>query len=265
MTELQFIEAFLRDNHEYVRERYRNRANVTVTPKAHVGDLLTEVDLTLQQRARARAAEVFPGDLFVGEEEGLAAYPEDPNARCWVMDPIDGTYNFVRGLYPMFGVSLAFARDGVPQAGGVLLPMTGDLFLAERGAGATLNGRRLHSSTVPALNAACINIDFSGPRSRATALERSDRLMREVNQVRCYGCAVVSICQVASGDSEAYIHMSLTPWDYAASQIIVEEAGGRASRLDGSPLRLFDEDLGVIFSNGPLHDEIVRLLGPGRQ
>ena len=259
-TEIQLIEEFLNGIREYIQERYAVRGRMAVETKANASDLLTEVDVTVQHRAIDLLRERFPEDLFVGEEEGFARYPENTNARCWVMDPIDGTYNFVRGLMPSFGVSLAFVEHGLPQAGGVLFPISGDLFLATRGGGASRNGRALAVSRADRLDHACVSVDFSNAADRARLIERGHRLLREAGQVRCYGCAVLAICQIASGDAEAYLHMSLTPWDYAASQVIVEEAGGRASRLDGTPLRLFERKEGVLFTNGRLHSEVLSLI-----
>ncbi len=237
------------------------RERLAVATKNNASDLLTEVDLTVQRRAVEAINRAFPRDDFVGEEEGLARIPAHPDGRCWVMDPIDGTYNFVRGMMPMFGVSLAFVEHGVPQAGGVLMPVTGDLLLAERGGGAYRNGQRLRVSTVRTLEECSLGVDFGDGNDRIVLFERSGALLRAVGQLRCYGCAVLSLCQIATGDADAYVHLTLTPWDYAASQLLVEEAGGRASRLDGSPLRLFDRKRGVLFSNGALHDTIVELVG----
>jgi len=259
--EIRLIEKFLTDISAYVLEHYVARERLAVATKNNASDLLTEVDLTVQRRAVEAINRAFPRDDFVGEEEGLARIPAHPDGRCWVMDPIDGTYNFVRGMMPMFGVSLAFVEHGVPQAGGVLMPVTGDLLLAERGGGAYRNGQRLRVSTVRTLEECSLGVDFGDGNDRIVLFERSGALLRAVGQLRCYGCAVLSLCQIATGDADAYVHLTLTPWDYAASQLLVEEAGGRASRLDGSPLRLFDRKRGVLFSNGALHDTIAELVG----
>lgn len=260
LTETILIEDFLLGIQNYVRDRYAARELIAVSTKSNASDLLTEVDVTVQQRAIARVAELFPGDAFVGEEEGLACTPTDPNARCWVMDPIDGTYNFVRGILPAFGVSLAFVEHGVPQAGGVLFPATGDLFLAERGAGAQRNGRPLRVSNVRTLEQCSIGVDFADGQDRLRLMRQANAIIRDAGQIRCHGCAVIGICQVASGDADAYLHLSLTPWDYAASQVIVEEAGGRATRPDGRPLHLFDGNEGVLITNSAIHDIILRAL-----
>lgn len=262
MNEIAFIEWFLRDIEPYVREKYASRATVAVSSKEDVTDLLTEVDLSIQKRFVEQAGDRFPGDLIVGEEGEYARYPEDPEARVWLIDPIDGTYNFVRGLFPVFGVSIAFAAGNTAVAGGVSLPITGDLFLAESGGGAYRNGQRIQVSTSRRLEGACLDVDFSSPSERMDLFRRAEGLFGKTGQLRCRGAAVVSLCSVATGDTEAYLHAGLTPWDFAAGEIIVKEAGGVSSRLDGSPLRLFDPCAGILMSNGALHQDILDNLQP---
>jgi myo-inositol-1(or 4)-monophosphatase len=263
MRELTFIEEFLRENAAYARDKFAARDGLTVTTKSDPTDLLTEVDLTLQKRATDRIRALYPGDVIVAEEGEFARMPKDPQARCWVMDPIDGTNNFVRGLFPIFGVSIAFAKGGQAVAGGVCLPGTGDLFLAERGAGAFRNGRRLQVSEVQSVSEARIDMDFSTVADRRGMVERGAALLCGAGQLRCHGSAVASICQIASGDIDAYVHMTLHPWDYAAAQLMVEEAGGMATRHDGTPLALFDGRKGVIISNGAIHEETRLMMGGG--
>ncbi len=262
MREIDFIELFLRENAAYVRNKFNDKSGLTVSTKAHAGDLLTEVDLTIQKRFVDKVTATFPDDIVVGEEGEFARYPRPGESRVWVIDPIDGTYNFVRGLYPVFGISIAFTVNGECIAGGVLLPMSDDLFLAERGSGSYHNGHRLRVSDVRQANEACIQVDFSDLEDRKALIKRALDMLRTVGQLRSIGSAVASICQVAMGEAEGYLHMSLCPWDYAASQLIVEEAGGMASRLDGSPLRLFDNRSGVLITNGAIHREMLGLITP---
>jgi myo-inositol-1(or 4)-monophosphatase len=134
------------------------------------------------------------------------------------------------------------------------------LFMAERGAGSFCDEQRLRVSEVQQVSQARVDFDFSGLNDRTVFLERALRIVHEAGQLRCYGSAVASLCHVATADSEAYVHMNLAPWDFAAAQLIVEEAGGKSSRLDGSPLRLFDKRNGILISNGPVHQELLRLL-----
>ena len=114
--ELALTARLLRELAGYVQECHARRNELTVTQKAHASDLLTEADLTVQKRAMAEVGRCFPGDFFIGEEEGAASAATDPSGRCWLMDPIDGTFNFVRGLFPVFAVSLAFCNGGKAQA-----------------------------------------------------------------------------------------------------------------------------------------------------
>ena len=262
MHEIQLIEKFLRDNAGYVREKYLRRDTVTVTSKGDPSDLLTEVDLTVQKRFVEAARAAFPSDMVVGEEGALARIPENPDIRAWVIDPIDGTYNFVRGMNPVFGISVAFVEGGLARAAGIIFPLSGDLFLAERGGGSFRNGQRLRVSEVQHLAEACVEIDFSTAEDRKTFLARSLGVMRGAGQIRCIGAAVGGICQAATGDADGYLHMTLYPWDYAAAQLVAEEAGAVATRLDGSPLRVFDGKEGVLVTNGAIHDAVLGLILP---
>jgi myo-inositol-1(or 4)-monophosphatase len=263
MNEITFIETFLKANLEYTLEKYQDRDTITVTSKSDATDLLTEVDLTLQKRAIDQIGENFPGDTIVAEEGTYNRFPDDPNVRCWVMDPIDGTSNFVRGMFPLFGISLAFAMGGESVAGGVLFPGTGDLLLAERGSGATLNGKPVRVSDIQSLAEARVDLDFSGLSDRRAMLDRASDIILGTGVLRCHGSAVCSIAQIATGHVDGYVHMTLNPWDYAAAQLLVEEAGGLATRHDGTPLKLFDNRKGVVISNGAVHEELLSKLRGG--
>jgi len=260
MTEIEFIEDFLRENAQYAREKYAMRQEITVTAKRDANDLLTEVDLTLQKRAVDQIRDRFPGDSIVAEEGEFSAIPKEPSGRCWVMDPIDGTNNFVRGLFPVYGISIGFALNGEAVSGGVMLPGVDRMLLAERGGGATMNGAPIRVSEVQTLEESRIDLDFSGIWDRRAIVDKALGVLIESGQIRCHGSAVASLAQVASGDAEAYVHMSLSPWDYAACQVIVEEAGGMATRHDGTPLRLFDGRKGVLVSNGAIHEALMALI-----
>ncbi|MBX3177843.1 MAG: inositol monophosphatase [Candidatus Hydrogenedentes bacterium] len=260
MTEIGFIKKFLVENMAYAREKFAAREAITVTSKRNANDLLTEVDLTLQKRAVDQIRRNFPGDQVVAEEGEFARAPHDPSARCWIMDPIDGTNNFVRGIFPVYAISIAFAIHGRTVASGIGLPGMDLIYLAEEGQGAFCGDRRLVVSEVQSLAEARVDLDFGGVEDRDAWLERGQELFRQAGQLRCHGSAVASIGQIASADLDAFVHMTLNPWDYAAAQLIVEEAGGMASRLDGKPLRLFDGKQGVLITNGAIHKEILRLL-----
>ena len=260
MREIDFIEQFLRRNMEYVVEKYRDKSLLTVTTKGEPADLLTEVDLTIQKRFIDALQEVYPRDEVVAEEGDFGKLPENKNVRVWVIDPIDGTYNFVRGMNPLFGISIAFVEEGLARCAGVAFPLSGKVFLAEQGSGSFCDGKRLRVSDIQHLGECCVEIDFSIMEDRRLFMNRATDIMRHAGQIRCQGAAVGGICQVATGDVDGYIHMTLHPWDYAAAQLIAEEAGGMATRLDGSPLRVFDGKHGVIISNGAVHQAMLDLI-----
>jgi len=261
-TELDFIERFLKRISGYVVEKWESRHLVTVTSKGDPADLLTEVDLTVQKRFADALNQAFPDDALVAEEGSLSRLPDTPDGRAWVVDPIDGTYNFVRGMRPLFGVSIAFVEDGKTRCAGVAFPLDNRFFLASRNGGAWCDGRPLRVSEINRLEEACVEIDFSVMEDRQMFMKRASNIMLRAGQIRCCGAAVGGICQVAAGESEAYIHMTLHPWDYAAAQLIAEEAGGMATRLDGSPLRVFDRKQGVLISNGAVHRDILAIIRP---
>ncbi len=260
MNELAFITAFLRDNWTYVLDKYRDKRLLTVTSKVNPNDLLTEVDLTVQKRFVEAAAKAYPADLVIGEESGLDVVPKELPERAWLIDPIDGTYNFVRGLNPAFAVSIAFAYQGQIRAAGAAMPLNGKLFTAEAGKGAACDGKPIVVSPVQHLEEACIEMDFGAPDERRSLLRRAADLLRKAGQIRCQGSAVVGICQVASGEADGYVHVGLHPWDYAAAQLIAEEAGAMATRLDGAPLRIFDGKKGALITNGAIHKTILDMI-----
>lgn len=260
MTELEFIRETLDELAIFARMKHAMRESIEIAEKTGVTDLVTDVDLEIQRRIARRVAERYPDDRFVAEEAGLSHLPDDQNARAWVVDPIDGTQNFVRGMFPAYGISIALAQGGVPVAAGVAVPGAGQLYLAERGAGATRNGERIRVSTVAEVSRARAEVDFSSPRDRAVTVDTFTPLMKAVGQVRCHCAAVIGLCSVATGDMDAYVHIGLNPWDFAAAMLIVEEAGGKVTRLDGRPIRLFDGSRGVLGSNAHLHNALVELV-----
>ncbi len=203
MNEISAIEAVLYDISAYVVERYGQRDSLVVSTKASPTDFLTEVDITVQKRIVEQLMDIFPADVLIGEESGLDYFKGSPPSRCWMVDPIDGTQNFLRGLFPEFGVSIGFLVDGTPVAGGVLFPVSQDLFLAERGSGTFRNGKRIHVSQVASLEKARVDIDFGALSYRHNYRKHAEGLLNVVGQVRSYGCSVMGFCQVADGQQDA--------------------------------------------------------------
>ena len=260
MSELDLINSILEDASPFLADQYRNKDTIAVSSKSEVNDLLTEADEAVQRRIVSQIEETYPNDHILAEELGMVTYPEDPNTRCWIIDPIDGTQNFVRGMFPMFGISIAFAENNQVQSGGVEIPLIRHRYLAERDGGATLNGKTIHCSDIDTLAMARVEIDFGQPSTRGPGLDMFDDIMRKAGQVRCHCAAVVGLCSVAGAEMDAYFHTFLNPWDFAASMLIIEEAGGKLSRLDGAPINLYEPGDGVLATNAHLHKECLSVI-----
>lgn len=261
MNEISAIEAVLDDISAYVVERYGQRDTLVVSTKASPTDFLTEVDIAVQKRIVEHLMDIFPTDVLIGEESGLDYFKGSPPPRCWLVDPIDGTQNFLRGLFPEFGVSIGFLVDGNPVAGGVLFPVSQDLFLAERGSGSFRNGKRMHVSQVDSLQKARVDIDFGALSYRHNYRRHAQGLLEVVGQVRSYGCSVMGFCQVADGQQDAYIPFNVKPWDVAAGMLLVQEAGGKVTSFDGGAVNPFvSERIGIV-ANPLIHSLCVDILG----
>jgi myo-inositol-1(or 4)-monophosphatase len=213
-------------------------------------DLVTEVDLAIEQDFRDRIAARFPDHAVLGEEQGgSAAVPDGP---CWVFDPIDGTTNYAHGL-PLFCASLALEIDGVAEIGAVYDPTRKELFTAERGEGARLNGKPLHVSSCTALIDAMLVTGF--PYDVHTRVEEIVGLFSafvgRARAVRRLGSAALDLCYVAAGRMDGFWERDLKPWDIAGGALIVSEAGGLVTRMDGAPFLSRGRD--VLAANAELH------------
>jgi len=260
MTEIELINTLLDDVSPYVRARFEDRGNLNIESKGHVNDLLTEVDVEVQRRIIEAIQDVFPNDAICGEESGYDKPPDDSNVRCWIIDPIDGTHNFIRGLYPMFGISIGVARGNDLLAGGVDLPITHQRFRAVKGEGATLNGEPLRAGEIGQLENARVEIDFNTAWNRRNTLTYFGPVINGAAEIRCHCAAVVGLCQIATGDVDAYLNTVINAWDIAAAMLIVQESGGRVTCLDGSELDLYSIDKGILGSNSLIHDECITVI-----
>jgi myo-inositol-1(or 4)-monophosphatase len=227
-------------------------------------DLVTEVDLAVERMFRALIAERFPDHDVLAEEIGGGA--SAGSRYCWVFDPLDGTTNYAHGL-PIFCASLALEIDGQIEVAAVYDPCRRELFTAERGGGAYLNGAPLRVSRVGALIDALLVTGF--PYDVHTTADQIvglfDAFIRKAQAVRRLGSAALDLCYVAAGRMDGFWEQRLKPWDVAAGALIVEEAGGCVTGLDGG---LFTCRAGhVVASNGTIHDEMLATIaafGAGR-
>ncbi len=233
---------------EIAMKYYRGTFEVTIkadqTP-------VTQADREAEQAIRGILARATPGAGFLGEEFG----EEGSTAYRWIIDPIDGTKNFVRHI-PIWAVLIALEEEGQVTTGVVHNPVTGELFWARRGEGAWANGERLRVSTCAALKDAMLLHSSLNLLKRIGYWDGFVRLVDATSRQRGFG-DYYGYCLVAAGKGELYAEADLKPWDAAPMKILIEEAGGRLTDFEGKP----DIYAGsVLASNGLLHDEALRLL-----
>jgi myo-inositol-1(or 4)-monophosphatase len=226
-------------------------------------DLVTEVDLECERLCRAVLAERFPDHDILAEE--LSRDPGQPSrsSHRWVFDPLDGTTNYAHGL-PIFCSSLALQIDGRTVVGAVYDPTRAELFTAERGAGAFLNGERLHVSESAALIDALLVTGFPYDVHKQTAdlVTMFAAFLGRARAVRRLGSAALDLCYIAAGRFDGYWEQHLWPWDVAAGALIVTEAGGAVTGMDGSE---FDPAAAhLVASNGRVHGAMLEVIAEVR-
>jgi myo-inositol-1(or 4)-monophosphatase len=219
-------------------------------------DLVTAADRASEQLVIRRLRERYPQHGIVAEEGGRA---EMQSALRWYVDPLDGTTNFAHG-FPMWNVTLALARNDEVIAGVVYDPLNRELFAAERGAGARLNGAAIHVSKIEVLNDSLVSTGFpSRKRHQNVNIHFYYQLAMVTHGVRRGGSAAIDLAYTACGRVEAFWEFGLNPWDMAAGTLLVEEAGGKVSGMKGEPLDLHGRY--VLVDNGLIHSEILNLFG----
>ena len=223
-------------------------------------DLVTAVDHAAETAIVECLQRLQPSVPILAEERGMVG---GSKAGCrFIVDPLDGTTNFAHG-FPVFAVSIGYEEDGEVVAGAVLDPVREELFTAEVGCGAHLNGVPIRVSPTAELQHALLATGF--PYSREAmdrALELFVRIMRRVRAVRRAGSAALDLCCVAAGRLDAFWEETLRAWDTAAGEVIVREAGGVVSDFDGGPFTNGGPNIAV--SNGPLHPALLEILAEAR-
>jgi myo-inositol-1(or 4)-monophosphatase len=233
-------------------QRRKFGSHIDIGKKGDI-DLVTEVDLEVERMFRALIAGRFPDHAVLAEELGESGH--DSRYR-WVFDPLDGTTNYAHGI-PIFCATLALEIDGVPTVGAVFDPNRNELFTAERGVGAWLNGERLRTSSTALLREAVLVTGFP-----YDVRDRLDELvgvfaafLSGARAVRRLGSAAIDLCWTAAGRMDGFWEQSLQAWDVMAGALIVQEAGGRVTGIDGSEWQPYAGH--VLATNGHLHDQMV--------
>ncbi len=236
------------------------KANLDRRPEASYKgavDLVTECDLAAQEILAGRLAAAFP-DHGILAEEGLAR--RGRSGFRWVVDPLDGTTNFAH-TFPVFSVSAALEEEGRLVLGLVYDPMRDEMFAARAEEGASLNGRPIRVSEVDDLGRSLLATGFPYDirTSPVNNIEHWARFLVRAQAVRRCGSAAMDLCYVACGRFDGFWELKLKPWDVAAGVLIVREAGGRVTGLDGGEHRLETAD--TLASNGRIHQAMIDVLG----
>ena len=234
-------------------------ATLTIHNKAGIADTFTEADLKAEATVRERLMAHAPDYGFLGEEGGLT--PGRDADHVWVVDPLDGTTNFLTGS-PLFAVNIALAKQGEVIAGVTYVPAMDELFRAETGGGAWLGDRRIHVSARATIEEAVlgVGIPFATKPNHEQFHVEMQRLTPRVTGIRRLGAGAIDMAWVACGRHDAYWEQSVSAWDMAAGVVIVREAGGVVTDTRGNRLDL--ENGTVLASTPVLHQELLAALAP---
>lgn len=219
-------------------------------------DLVTAADRASEALIRERVSQQFPSHDVLGEEQGLK---DRGSEYRWYVDPLDGTTNFAHG-FPVFAVSMALERrsekEQVRIAAIVYDPTRDELFSAEKGRGAQLNGKPIHVSRIAQLKECLVATGFpSHKRHKNPNIFFYHEITLKTHGVRRAGSAALDLCYVGCGRFDGFWEFNLNPWDTAAGSLIVEESGGKVSRFDGAPFELNSRE--TLASNGLVHDALI--------
>jgi myo-inositol-1(or 4)-monophosphatase len=217
-------------------------------------DLVTEVDHASEAFLIDEISRLFPGHSFLAEESGASLVQTD---HLWIIDPLDGTVNYAHGV-PLFCVSIAYSHQGQVLLGAIYEPMRDEMFSAERGKGAWLNGRPLKATQVEELQKSLLVTGFPYDAWNAVPsnFDLFARLGKLTQGVRRLGSAAIDLCYVAAGRLDGYWELSLKAWDVAAGGLIAEEAGALVTDIKGGPDYLISPQ-SIVAANPVLHAKLL--------
>lgn len=220
-------------------------------------NLVSAADIEVERVIADVVRQAFPGHAILGEELHAA----DVQATdLWIVDPLDGTNNFLHGI-PHFAVSIAYYHQGEPRCGVIYNPLREDWYETQRGSGAWHNGRKVRVAPHEHLNQTIVGTGFyydRGAMMEATLAAIRDLFRENIHGIRRFGAASLDLAHVGCGQYGAFFEYRLAPWDFAAGRLFVEEAGGRVTTGDGSPLPLATTS--VLASNTLLHEATLAVI-----
>ncbi|KAA8997145.1 inositol monophosphatase [Paenibacillus spiritus] len=238
-----------------------------VGTKASAQDLVTEVDKGVEQMVRRLVMTHYPHHAFLGEESvepgtplaDFARREAEKNEYLWVVDPVDGTVNFVHG-FPFYCVSIALYIKGELSVGIIYDPIRDEMFVAEKGKGAYRHGIKTRVSAERKLDDSLLAVGFPPDRVHAQPanLAGLQALLPKVRSVRAAGSAALHLAYVAAGRVSGYCEFGLSPWDCAAGVLMVTESGGTVTEISGAPYTIGSRNIAA--TNGLIHDELLTTL-----
>ncbi|MDP8257927.1 MAG: inositol monophosphatase family protein [Candidatus Aadella gelida] len=239
---------------EYVVSRVGNIREIK--HKGGINNIVTDADKASEKMIIDLITKEFPEHSILAEESGMS---ENKSGIKWIIDPIDGTTNFAHG-FPVFCVSIGVAIDGEVAVGAVYDPTRKELFVGEKGKGATINGNPIRVSGCEKVNESLISTGFAyDKKKKEENFKNFKTMMNNAQAVRRPGSAAIDLCYVACGRFDGFWEMYLSPWDTAAGQLMVKETGGKVTGFGGDKFDIYDEQL--LATNGLIHDEMIALLG----
>jgi myo-inositol-1(or 4)-monophosphatase len=219
--------------------------------------LVTDIDYQSNEIITSAIKQTFPNHAILSEESSNALTQSIGNEPTWVIDPLDGTSNFVAHI-PLFGIALAFVKEHKPILGVIYDPLHNDLFVTETGKGSTLNEQPIYVSQKSEAKRAML---FAGRGYRDRDQERHGKIIyaleKQTTYFRRLGSAAIMLSSVASGRADSVILTGNKPWDVVAGALLIREAGGRVTDYCGNEWNLKSEDM--VATNGYIHDEIIRI------
>ncbi|KIA78671.1 inositol monophosphatase family protein [Parachlamydia acanthamoebae] len=231
-----------------------------IIPKEMKNDVVTSYDYASEQLIVARLSDQFPTHSFLCEERGAMPHPD--GSICWMIDPLDGTVNFAHHV-PLFCVTIAACQENDVLCAVTYAPVLEELFIAEKGKGAYLNGRRLKVSATSSAHTAYIgtSLSFNLHLHPTHSIDVFSKVAHLGSPMRALGSTALNMGYIAAGRLDAYWSISgaLSPWDIAAGILMIEEAGGVVTQVDGSTCQLKNSS-SLLASNGKIHQELIQYL-----
>ena len=249
------LEAIMREAGQIILSAHD--IDLAVSEKEGTANFVTEYDVKVQRLLKEKLLQLKPEAHFVGEEED--ARDDVLHGEAFIVDPIDGTSNFIFNLRSS-AISVAYLKDGEVAEAATYNPYQDKYFYAKKGCGATCNGRKIHVSSRRLKDSlVCFGTSPYYEELHEITFDLARRLQKEALDLRRSGSAVIDLCEVAQGHAGLLFELKLSPWDYAASSLIITEAGGRISQADGSSI-VFDRPCSIIAGAPQAYDDFFKVI-----